>query len=28
MRAIGKHMKLFSTTIFKVRNNVLNQIMK
>ncbi|KMY32413.1 hypothetical protein ACZ11_09810 [Lysinibacillus xylanilyticus] len=28
MRAIGNHMKLSSTTIFRVRNYVLNQIMK
>ncbi|WP_323654534.1 hypothetical protein [Lysinibacillus xylanilyticus] len=28
MRAIGKHMKLSSTTIFRVRNNILNQMMK
>ncbi|WP_427110442.1 LuxR C-terminal-related transcriptional regulator [Lysinibacillus xylanilyticus] len=26
MRAIGKHMKLSSTTIFRVRNNILNQM--
>ncbi|GLC88687.1 LuxR C-terminal-related transcriptional regulator [Lysinibacillus piscis] len=28
MRAIGKHMKLSSTTIFRVRNNILNQMVK
>jgi len=28
MRAIGKHMKLSSTTIFRVRNNILIQMMK
>lgn len=28
MRAIGKHMRLSSTTIFRVRNNILNQMMK
>ncbi|MED4886171.1 LuxR C-terminal-related transcriptional regulator [Lysinibacillus fusiformis] len=28
MRAIGKHMKLSSTTIFRVRNNILKQMMK
>lgn len=28
MRAIGKHMKLSSTTIFRVRNNISNQMMK
>ncbi|WP_431808216.1 hypothetical protein [Lysinibacillus sphaericus] len=28
MRAIGKHMKLSSTTIFRVRNNILNQMTK
>ncbi|MGE7947950.1 hypothetical protein [Lysinibacillus sp. NPDC093688] len=28
MRAIGKHMKLSSTTIFRVRNNILSQMMK
>jgi len=27
MRAIGKHMKLSSTTIFRVRNNILNQML-
>ncbi|WP_431030103.1 LuxR C-terminal-related transcriptional regulator [Lysinibacillus sp. LZ02] len=27
MRAIGKHMKLSSTTIFRIRNNILNQMM-
>lgn len=26
MRAIGKHMKLSSTTIFRVRNNILNMM--
>ncbi|MGE7672961.1 LuxR C-terminal-related transcriptional regulator [Lysinibacillus sp. NPDC094403] len=26
MRAIGRHMKLSSTTIFRVRNNILNQM--
>jgi len=28
MRAIGKHMRLSSTTIFRVRNNILSQMMK
>jgi len=28
MRAIGKHMKLSSTTIIRVRNNTLKQMMK
>jgi len=28
MRAIGKHMGLSSTTIFRVRNNILSQMMK
>ena len=28
MRAIGKHMRLSSTTIFRVRNNILDQMMK
>ncbi|MFJ5766808.1 LuxR C-terminal-related transcriptional regulator [Lysinibacillus sp. NPDC093210] len=28
MRAIGKHMSVSSTTIFRVRNNILNQMMK
>ncbi|MGE7690432.1 LuxR C-terminal-related transcriptional regulator [Lysinibacillus sp. NPDC097214] len=28
MKAIGKHMKLSSTTIFRVRNNILSQTMK
>ncbi|MGE7840526.1 hypothetical protein ACQKNX_07020 [Lysinibacillus sp. NPDC093712] len=28
MRAIGKHMSLSSTTIFRVRNNILSQMMK
>lgn len=28
MRAIGKHMKLSSITIFRVRNNILIQMMK
>jgi len=28
MRAIGKHMKLSSTTKFRVRNNILSQMMK
>ena len=28
MRAIGKHMNLSSTTIFRVRNNILKQMMK
>ncbi|MFJ8515263.1 hypothetical protein [Lysinibacillus xylanilyticus] len=28
MRAIGKHMKLSSTTIFRVRNDILKQMMK
>ncbi len=28
MRAIGKHMRLSSTTIFRIRNNILNQMMK
>ncbi|MFJ5566147.1 hypothetical protein [Lysinibacillus xylanilyticus] len=28
MRAIGKHMKLSSTMIFRVRNNILKQMMK
>ncbi|AVK84430.1 hypothetical protein C3943_13050 [Lysinibacillus sp. B2A1] len=28
MRGIGKHMKLSSTTIFRVRNNILNQMIK
>lgn len=27
MRAIGKHMKLSSTTIFRIRNNILNQML-
>jgi len=28
MRAIGKHMRLSSTTIFRVRNNILKQMWK
>ncbi|WP_285397811.1 hypothetical protein [Lysinibacillus sp. fls2-241-R2A-57] len=28
MRAIGKHMKLSSTTIFRGRYNILNQMME
>ncbi|MEC1303520.1 hypothetical protein [Lysinibacillus capsici] len=28
MRAIGKHMGLSSTTIFRVRNNILSEMMK
>ncbi|EKU44935.1 LuxR C-terminal-related transcriptional regulator [Lysinibacillus capsici] len=28
MRAIGKHMGLSSTTIFRVRNNILSQMLK
>jgi len=28
MRAIGKHMKLSSTTIYRVRNSILSQMMK
>lgn len=28
MRAIGKHMKLSSTTIFRIRNNILNQMLE
>ncbi|MFJ7662413.1 hypothetical protein ACIQXW_08435 [Lysinibacillus sp. NPDC097162] len=28
MRAIGKHMSLSSTTLFRVRNNILSQMMK
>lgn len=28
MRAIGKHMELSSTTIFRVRNNILSQMLK
>jgi len=28
MRAIGKHMRLSSTTIFRVRNTILNQMTK
>ncbi|MFJ7646905.1 hypothetical protein ACIQ1H_05120 [Lysinibacillus sp. NPDC097279] len=28
MRAIGKHMGLSSTTIFRVRNNILSQMMR
>ncbi|MFJ7662006.1 hypothetical protein ACIQXW_06350 [Lysinibacillus sp. NPDC097162] len=28
MRTIGKHMRLSSTTIFRVRNNILSQMMK
>ncbi|MFJ7838823.1 hypothetical protein ACIQXG_05045 [Lysinibacillus sphaericus] len=28
MRAIGKHMGLSSTTIFRVRNNILSQMIK
>ncbi|MBG9756068.1 hypothetical protein J2B92_12355 [Lysinibacillus sphaericus] len=27
MRAIGKHMSLSSTTIFRIRNNILNQLL-
>ena len=28
MRAIGKYMKLSSTTIFRIRNNIMKQMMK
>ncbi|WP_320938671.1 hypothetical protein [Lysinibacillus capsici] len=28
LRTIGKHMKLSSKTIFRVRNNILEQMMK
>ncbi|AVK96705.1 hypothetical protein FCT18_21030 [Lysinibacillus sphaericus] len=28
MRAVGRHMKLSSTTIFRVRNNILKQMLK
>lgn len=28
MRAIGRHMKLSSTTIFRIRNNILYQMLK